>query len=147
MTTTRKLITVALATILFATLPTLLTAAVDPAPAEPAGMLSAVQPAPEPDYPDWLFEGGRGEPDWPALEACWADRFTSPNATPPGCSDAYPLTLWCDWRVGYPDRFWVEQACGRIADWGPRFGESWWHGWDRHPAKDWVARLRAGGQP
>jgi hypothetical protein len=57
--------------------------------------------------------------------------------------------MWiaCDWRYDYPSRYWVEQGCGRIADWRTGFGAHWWAGWDQHPAKDWVQRIRGGGQP
>lgn len=143
-TKTREVALVALATVLIVTLPALLAAVAEPTPSS-GTMRAATQP--EPDYPEWLFEPAYPEPDWALLEQCWTDRFTSPNTTPEGCADSYPLTLPCDWRLSYPSRFWVEQGCGRIADWPGHFGESWWGAWEQHPARDWVARLRAGGQP
>lgn len=156
----RKLATVALATIIMLTAPVLLTAATDPSP---TGVQTAMQPAPDPEYPDWLFEGGPGEPNWGVLENCWIDRhlphaqrqvifqqqivdMSGREARRSQCP-ASEMTIWCDWRVGYPSRHWVEQGCGRIAGWGAGFGASWSAGWGEHPARDWVARLRAGGQP
>jgi hypothetical protein len=155
MTRTRKLIAVAIATALIVTLPTLLSTAAAP---DPTGLRSVVQPAPEPSYPAWLSEGGPGEPNWAVLETCWIDVF-APHAQrqaeyqlqlADGRRSRCPageMTIWCDWRVGYPSRFWVEQACGRISSWSADFGAHWWGAWDEHPARDWVANLRDGNQP
>lgn len=126
------------------------------------------QPRPEPTYPAWLYArpaGAAYNPDWAFLERCWKDRYARGEAwvdeqgrtryygTPvkPGCSPeeigGRPRVLGCHWTVDYPSRWWVEQACGRIAGWPADFGQSWWQGWDEHPARGWVSNLRAGGQP
>lgn len=103
----------------------------------------------------WSGTDPNGRHDWPLLGQCWIDRFlphTQRQAAfatlPDHCRDPQlSLRMWCDWRADYPSRYWVEQACGRIADWPANFGASWWGQAEQHPARDWVARLRAGGQP
>lgn len=115
---------------------------------------SVIQPAPEQDYPDWLYQQPDHyayHPDWAVMESCWVDRFTGPQPNRPGCPRTdqgdRALALGCHWTVDYPSRYWVEQACGPISGWGPEFGRYWYQGWDEHPARDWVENLRAGGQP
>ena len=108
------------------------------------------EPAPvaqQPDYPAWMFEAPYAEPDWAVMERCWVGRSNSPATTPAGCAGEYPLSLPCHWTVDYPDRRWVELACGPVNQWGPEFGFGWYGHWDPHPGRDWVARIRAGGQP
>jgi hypothetical protein len=151
----RKLAVVAVAVALIAAVPVaVLNGPV--APVTQPGAPVAMQPAPEPSYPAWLYEPATGPGysgiDWSLMERCWIDRFAGPQPTRPGClpaefGDAYPLQLGCHWTVDYPSRYWVEQACGRVAGWPAHFGTSWWGQWAQHPAKDWVASLRAGGQP
>lgn len=85
---------------------------------------TAVQPAPANPIPQ----------DWARLDRCWVDRGqldtpagrrAAAAALPDDCKQSPWPSLLCDWRVDYPSRYWVEQACGRIDTWGPDFGSSY----------------------